>query len=147
MAGTTESGNFPTTPNTFQRNFGGGKADGFLVKLDLANSRLLYSTYLGGTGGEFPENIAVDRGNNVYVSGSVTSPDFPTAAAIQAAHGGGGLDSFLARFDQRSADRHQGKIVFSSKRNGHYEIYVMDANGSNIQRLTFSKKADRHPDW
>jgi len=28
-----------------------------------------------------------------------------------------------------------------------YEIYVMDADGSNVRRLTFNKKIDLHPDW
>ena len=28
-----------------------------------------------------------------------------------------------------------------------YEIYVMDADGSNIRRLTFNKAFDAHPDW
>ena len=28
-----------------------------------------------------------------------------------------------------------------------YEIYVMDADGSNVQRLTFNDEADGHPDW
>jgi len=32
----------------------------------------------------------------------------------------------------------EGKIVFSSDRNGYTEIYVMDADGSNLQKLTES---------
>ena len=28
-----------------------------------------------------------------------------------------------------------------------YEIYVMDADGSNVRRLTFNDKFDGHPDW
>ena len=27
------------------------------------------------------------------------------------------------------------------------EIYVMDADGSNVRRLTFNKASDAHPDW
>ncbi|MBI4467148.1 MAG: SBBP repeat-containing protein [Acidobacteria bacterium] len=176
VAGTTESHNFPTTPNAFQRNFAAGKADAFLAKLDLANSRLVYSTYLGGgggdhatgvavdaqgqacmtvqtdsadfptqapaqavfagcesdafivkfdqdgsrllfatylggTGGEFPEDIALDGAGNVYVSGSATSTDFPTAAAIQATYAGGRNDIILARFDQRSGPATGGKLT------------------------------------
>jgi hypothetical protein len=37
---------------------------------------LLYSTYLGGSGTEYPTGIAVDSGGNVYVGGYTDSTDF-----------------------------------------------------------------------
>ncbi len=40
-----------------------------------------------------------------------------------------------------------GKIAFVSDRSGHNQIYVMDADGSNVQRLTFSDGIDTSPDW
>ena len=39
------------------------------------------------------------------------------------------------------------KIAFASNRSGDYEIYVMNADGSNVQRLTNSAGADRSPSW
>ena len=47
------------------------------------------------------------------------------------------------------------RIVFVSERDGHvnvhgwptYEIYVMDADGSNPQNLTNNPHDDRHPSW
>ena len=47
------------------------------------------------------------------------------------------------------------RIVFSSRRDGHFEnefgiteeIYVMDADGGNQQRLTENRKNDWHPSW
>ena len=47
------------------------------------------------------------------------------------------------------------RIVFSSERDGHfigdfeitYEIYVMDADGGNQQRLTENRKNDWSPSW
>ena len=47
------------------------------------------------------------------------------------------------------------RIVFSSRREGHFEnefgiteeIYVMDADGGNQQRLTENRKNDWHPSW
>jgi len=39
------------------------------------------------------------------------------------------------------------KIVFKSKRDGNYEIYVMNDDGSNVQRLTTHPDADGGPVW
>ena len=47
------------------------------------------------------------------------------------------------------------RIVFRARRPGHfigedgitYEIYVMDANGGNEQRLTENRKNDKDPSW
>lgn len=43
-----------------------------------------------------------------------------------------------------SKDRH---LVFSSKRDGNFEIYVMDDTGGNQQRLTRNSSGDSNPDW
>ena len=41
----------------------------------------------------------------------------------------------------------QARIAFSSKREGNHEIYVMDADGGNLQRLTNHPNDDRNPSW
>jgi len=41
----------------------------------------------------------------------------------------------------------QWKIVFDSERDGNSEIYAMDPDGSNQQRLTHDKSSDRTPAW
>ena len=39
------------------------------------------------------------------------------------------------------------QIAFSSKRDGNYEIYVMDADGGNLQNLTNNPNHDVSPSW
>ena len=41
----------------------------------------------------------------------------------------------------------QARIAFSSHRDGNSEIYVMDADGGNLQRLTNNPDRDFHPSW
>ena len=40
-----------------------------------------------------------------------------------------------------------GRIVFTSGRDGNYEIYVMDADGGNQKNLTNHPAYDGEPDW
>lgn len=40
-----------------------------------------------------------------------------------------------------------GRIAYISNETGNYEIYVMDADGSNVQRLTNTPQNEVFPDW
>jgi Beta-propeller repeat len=69
-------GSFPTTPGSFQPNFGGGSADAFAARID-ENAALGWATYLGGTDIDVGLGIAVDRERRSHVVGSTSSKDFP----------------------------------------------------------------------
>ena len=62
-----------------------GQNDAFVAKLDPAGRRLVYSTYLGGSGRDEALALAVDAAGNAYVTGTTKSPDFPVANAYQPA--------------------------------------------------------------
>jgi Beta-propeller repeat len=91
VTGPTGSADFPTTPGAFQPAFAGGNTDDFVTKLNRRGTALVYSTYLGGSGGEFTDvnGIAVDEKGNAYAVGLTDSHDFPiTPGAFQAANAG-----------------------------------------------------------
>ena len=67
----------------------GNGGDAFVLKLNAAGSGLVYSSYLGGSGPEFGNGIAVDGSGNAYVTGNTNSVDFSTVAAAQGPVGGG----------------------------------------------------------
>lgn len=54
---------------------------------------------------------------------------------------------FAARPVPSLAEGNQGKIVFTSDRDGNFEIYLMNADGSNVQRLTDQAGFDAMPDF
>lgn len=82
VAGYTSSSDFPVSrPYQASR---AGAFDGFVAKLDPSGSELVYSTYLGSQGLDFPGPITVDESGSVYVTGFTDSGDFPTTdGAIQ----------------------------------------------------------------
>lgn len=63
---------------------------------------LLYSTYLGGSGGGIGDGgsgIAVDAAGQAYVTGFTDSTNFPTATPFQATFGGLRFDAFVTKLD------------------------------------------------
>jgi len=61
---------------------------------------LVYSTYLGGSGGDGGEDIAVDARGQASVTGVTQSADFPIVNALQPFPGGGG-DAFVAKIGSK----------------------------------------------
>ncbi len=82
VTGYTNSANFPTTAGAFQTMCGGGcsgtTVDAFVSKLDPTGSFLVYSTYLGGTGNDYGNGIALDASGDAYIVGQTFSTNFPT---------------------------------------------------------------------
>jgi hypothetical protein len=66
--------------------------DIFVTKLN-ASGTVVYSTYVGGSGGDFGLGIAVDPAGNAYVAGQTTSKDFPIPAGVNTFQSSCGLDS------------------------------------------------------
>ncbi|MDH5474302.1 MAG: PKD domain-containing protein [Cyclobacteriaceae bacterium] len=110
--GTTSSTNFPTTTNAYDRTFNGGVpttltvqyangSDIFISKLSNDGAQLLASTFVGGeqndginlTNRELTENygdqlrgdVTTDDNNNIYVSSTSQSTNFPIVNGFQTA--------------------------------------------------------------
>ena len=105
LTGATDSLDFPTL-NALQP-VKGGYQDAFVTKLSPGGAALVFSTYLGGSGGsvDYPESglaIDVDPNGNAYVAGVTSSPDFPTVNALQPALAGW-ENAFVAKVDATGA--------------------------------------------
>jgi hypothetical protein len=106
VTGYTDSTNYPVYGPTscvtiylcrlliLQESKGTGE-DAFVSKLNATGTALVYSTYLGGSGGERAYDIAVDSAGDAHIAGWTTSSNFPTAGAIQGVNGGSGGDAFI----------------------------------------------------
>jgi len=135
VAGTTNSLDFPLA-NPVQAVRGkavGYGFDAFLAKISSDGSKLLYSTYLGGSGDDAANAVAVDSAGEAYITGSTDWTDFPTVNAIQAAPGSSAGGSFVAKVDSTG-----GKLLYSTYLSGAAgwpftdaaSSIVLDAEGS-----------------
>ncbi len=97
VVGTTFSGNFPVL-SAFQSACAGNCTDGdaFVTEFAPLGGSLIFSSFLGGTGFEQGNGIALNPQGLVYVVGWTSSADFPTAGNAHQTANGGGDDAFVA---------------------------------------------------
>ena len=112
VAGTTYSPDLPVL-NAYQSTFG-GQTDAFILKID-PTGKILYSTYLGGSGYDTAAGIAVDSTGAAYITGVTSSNNFP---------GQGALAQFAEAFVVKLAA--SGALVYS------YETSELDATPAAI---------------
>jgi uncharacterized protein (TIGR03437 family) len=116
ITGETVSPNFPVTNgSTFQGEIDVGPlqyGDAFVAKLDATGGKLLFSTYLGGSGADTGNAIAVDGAGAAYAGGST-----------QTAYGAAGT-GFLVKFNG------SGSTVYSIPVAASTTALAVDSQGS-----------------
>ncbi|MFX1512654.1 MAG: SBBP repeat-containing protein [Promethearchaeota archaeon] len=96
ITGETASSDFLIT-NAFQDTLGGG-IDAFVTKLNTTGD-IVFSTFLGGNSEDKGYGIGVDALNNIYISGTTYSSNFPIKNAFQDTIGSEGSDVFVTKFN------------------------------------------------
>ena len=87
--------------SAFQPAFGGGDRDGFLAAFSSDGSKLLYGTYVGGSGHDIMEGLAIGKGK-VYASGISASKALSQIGwRVQSGHGGGPFDAIVIGLDTK----------------------------------------------
>ena len=128
VTGSTASSNFPTK-NPIQGSYGGAWGDAFITKINSAGNKLIYSTYLGGSGEDWGMDLAVDSEGAVYVAGGTFSSDFPIKNPIQESHAGGREDVFITKINSAG-----NKLIYSTYLGGSGEDWgngiAVDSEGA-----------------
>jgi hypothetical protein len=101
LTGETTSGTFPGVGGTSIQPSNGGGLDAFVTKINPGGTAIVYSTFLGGSGTDAGNGIAVDGEGNAYVAGETASTTFPgvSGSSIQPANAGGAFDAFVTKID------------------------------------------------
>jgi len=106
ITGYTQSNNFPIV-NGFQKGRGGGQ-DAYFLKLNASGTAIDYSTFLGGSQDDRGFALALDAGNNAYITGTTGSANFPLLNPFQSSNAGGFADAFVTKIGPA------GNIIYST---------------------------------
>jgi len=144
VIGNTGSTDFPTTPSAFQTTLHGGN-DAFVTALNSTGSTLLYSTYLGGTGGDQGNGIAVDAAGNAYLVGNTSSRDFPTTGTVVPPDSGGGSDAFVTALTSTGSGLLFSTYLGGTGSDAGFGIAVDAAGTAYVTGATGNLGADNFP--
>ena len=117
VTGKTDSADFPLAHPLATNSVLRAAANAFVSKLSFddrtATLTLAYSTYLGGSGGDQGDGIAVDARGNAYVTGTTNSTDFPLAHPLATNSAlRGSANAFVSKlsFDAKTANALPGLL-------------------------------------
>jgi uncharacterized protein (TIGR03437 family) len=129
ITGFTWSIDFPIK-NALQKTIS-GRPDAFVAKLAPTGDHFLFATYLGGSGPDYGEGLALDSDGNPVIVGGTSSPDFPVKGALQTSLGGrGGYpgNGFITKISA-AGDRLISSTFIGESGNGGLASIAIDTAG------------------
>lgn len=109
VTGGTYSTNFPTVAGCYQPTYNGGKADGYIVKINPTGSAILKSTYIGTSSYDQSFFIQKDRIGNIYVLGQSLGA-MPVTAGV---YSNPGSHQFITRLDRQLTNVNMATVIGS----------------------------------
>jgi len=137
ITGSSDSFQSIATAGAYQTNFGGGN-DAFAAKFNSTGSSLLWATYYGGTGNEYGYGIAIDVGNNIYITGSTTSTSSIATGGAYQTNFSGGNDAFVAKFNSTGSSLIWGTYYGGTNNDYGHGITIDASNNVYITGYTSS---------
>ncbi len=98
------NGTIQVTPNCYQAK-NAGSFDLFIIK-STVDGKIIWATMFGGSGTEYPQDLQIDKDNNIWICGETSSNDFPRKNSSLTAMGNS--DGFISEFSNT------GKVLFST---------------------------------
>lgn len=115
-------------------------SDIFVTKLNTAGTALMGSTFLGGSGNDglltlisplvrnygdqFRGDVFADAADNIYVTSSTSSLDFPIVNGFQTQYGGGQSDAVVCRFSPNLESLHYSSFLGGLNDDAAYSVQV-----------------------
>jgi len=130
IAGDTYSDSFPQADAPFQHSRHGGR-EGFVSQISADGSQLNFSTFIGGSGDDIVNGVAVDRTGNTSVVGSTTTDNSFNVPnrSFNTSFNGGVSDIFVAKYFPNGQSL--AWTTFLGSHGGDYgNAIAVDANGN-----------------
>ncbi len=120
VTGRTDSTDFPVTKDALNSSNNGNR-DIVCVKLYPNGSKLIYSTYIGGSGSDYAYDIAIDPYGDAYVTGNTQSLDFPTTKNAFDNSSSVNQDGFVLKLNNNGS-----KLNYSTYIRGNQADYIIN---------------------
>ena len=135
---------FPVA-NALQAVYGGGGSDGFVAKIGVGGTNVVFSTYLGGTNEDTAAAIAVDAAGNLHIAGGTISTNFPVVNAAQpslSAGVSGNADAFVAKLHGTGT-----ALLYSTYLGGELDDTArgIAVGGNGLVHITGETKSESFP--
>ncbi len=154
VLGTTGSTNFPTSATAFDRTYNGGTfvsaednvveyntgSDIFVARFSKDGTRLVASTFLGGTandgmsprvsslvknyGDQLRGDIITNSTGDIFFSSVTSSSNFPVRNSFGLSHGGGLTDALIVCMDENLSQLKWGAFLGGSSEDASHTIQI-----------------------
>ncbi|MGC8880344.1 MAG: SBBP repeat-containing protein [Anaerolineae bacterium] len=144
VTGSTYSPDFPTTPDTFDRDIGEGTCEGeqcldaFVVKMNPNGSDLVYATFLGGSDYDYGSAVVIDADGAAYVAGETHSPDFPTTNEAFDREIDGASDAFIVKLNPDGTTLEYATLLGGNDREGGFALALGGDGALYVAGPTYS---------
>ena len=123
VTGQTGSSNYPTTIGAYDTSYS-GQDEVFVTKLNSEGSDLIYSTFIGGSGGEIGNSIKLNENGEAFVAGWTTSTDFPTTSGAYDESQNGGVDAFVLKLNSTGTGLIYSTLIGGSGGDGAQSLAI-----------------------
>ncbi len=135
ICGYTYSINFPSV-NAFESTHNGSQ-DAFITKLNTTGTGIVFSSFLGGSSYDTADGLSIDSNNNIYLSGTTGSDNFPTYKGLNASRNGGD-DGFIAKLNSTGNGLIFSTYLGGSSNENTVKIAVDSYDNIYVAGTTFS---------
>jgi hypothetical protein len=132
LIGNTSSLDFPISSDAVKPEIG-GRSDGFITKLNVKTNELVYSSFIGGLGGEEISAVEVSDKKGVFLVGRTGSNDFPVTEEALYETISGGADLVVVKLDKTLKN-----IEYSTYLGGSKSEYFPNTACTNDNELLIS---------